>query len=67
MATLILLFCLGSETGQCVERTPAYEEPLTLMACVVGGQFAGADFLQSHPGWRLAGWRCETGPRRVPA
>jgi hypothetical protein len=67
MATLVLLFCLGTEQAQCVERRPVYEEPLGLMACMVGGQFAGAEFLQTHPGWRLAKWRCETGPRQEPA
>jgi hypothetical protein len=66
MATLVLLFCLGTDHAQCVERRPVYEEPLGLMACMVGGQFAGTEFLQTHPGWRLAKWRCETGPRREP-
>jgi hypothetical protein len=67
MVTLVLLFCLGSENAQCIERQPVYEEPLGLIACMVGGQLAGAEFLQTHPGWRLARWRCEPGPRKVPA
>jgi hypothetical protein len=67
MVTLVLLFCLGSDNVQCIERQPVYEEPLGLMACMVGGQFAGAEFLQIHPGWRLAKWRCEPGPRKMPA
>ena len=64
MVTLVLLFCLGTDHAQCVEHRPVYEEPLGLMACMVGGQFAGAEFLQTHPGWRLAKWRCETGPQK---
>ena len=38
--------CLRAAT---VEHRPVYEEPLALMACMVGGQFAGAEFLQTHP------------------
>ncbi len=67
MVTLVLVFCLGSGQAQCVERQPVYEEPLGLMACMVGGQRAGSEFLESHPGWRLASWRCEAGPHKVPA
>jgi hypothetical protein len=55
MATLAL-FCLGAANAQCVERSPVYEAPLPLVTCMMCGQFAGA-----------ARWRCETGPRRVPA
>jgi hypothetical protein len=67
MVTLVLLFCLGSDQAQCVERRPVYEEPLGMMTCMVRGQFAGAEFLETHPNWRLASWRCEVGPRKVPA
>ena len=67
MAVLVLLFCLGSDNGQCIERRPVYDEPLSLLACVVGGQSSAMEFLQTHPGWRLARWRCEAGPRKVPA
>ena len=67
MATLVLLFCLASNHTQCIERRPVYEEPMSMMACMVGGQRAAAEFLQLHPGWELVKWRCEAGPRKEGA
>ena len=67
MVSLVLLFCLGADNRQCVEHRPVYEEPLGMTTCMVRGQFAGAEFLDSHPGWRLASWHCEFGPRKLPA
>jgi len=61
MITLVLIFCLGAE---CIEHRPVYEEPLSLMACSVGGQIAAAEYLKTHPGWQLKRWRCEVGPRK---
>jgi hypothetical protein len=62
MIELVLVMCLiGSKT--CIEHRPVFEQPLNLMECVMGGQFAAAQFMQQHPGlnrtYRLASWRCE--------
>jgi hypothetical protein len=42
---------LGQVTLNVSSASPAYEEPLGLMACMVGCQFASADFLQTHTSW----------------
>jgi hypothetical protein len=61
---LVLFFCM-LDGSQCIERRPAYDEPLTLMGCMVGRQRAGAQFLQNHREltgrYRLSSWRCEVG------
>lgn len=64
MVQLVLLFCLLDGT-RCVERRPIFVEPLTLMGCMVGGQRAAAQFLETHADltgrYRLSSWRCEMG------
>lgn len=66
MVQLVLLFCL-LDGSHCVERRPVFDEPLTLIGCMVGGQRAGAQFLENHADlagrYRLSSWRCELGRR----
>ncbi|HTW28561.1 MAG TPA: hypothetical protein VME92_15655 [Acetobacteraceae bacterium] len=60
MVQLVLVLCLAG-THSCVERRPTYEEPISLMMCMIGGQRAAAAYLDSHPAYRLQSWRCEVG------
>ena len=54
MATLVLVFCFGSGNVQCVEQRPVYEEPLSIMTCMVRGQFG---VLSSWQPTRIGDWR----------
>jgi hypothetical protein len=64
MVELVLVFCLLDGSRR-VERRPVFDQPLTLMGCMVGGQRAGAQFLDNHAEltgrYRLSSWRCEMG------
>lgn len=62
MVQLVLVFCLMGTPTQCQEERPA-TEPLSLMSCMVGGQQAAQEWLNDHPKWMLARWRCEQGSR----
>ena len=68
MVQLVILLCSLSQPVICREQRPVYDPPLSLMACMVGGQRAAAEFLANHPSWELQGWRCEVGvPKRRDA
>ena len=58
---LILQLCLNDV---CIEKTPF--DRVGFMECAVKGQLMAADWLNENMhGWRLAGYRCVAGPRRV--
>ena len=59
MIELVLVFCLSADGARCVENRPVLDAVLSPMGCMVAAQPMAADFLQSHPAYRLRSWRCE--------
>ncbi len=62
MLTLVLVVCLSAAPNICREEEP----PVTVvspMSCVMQGQLLALEWLEDHPKWRLASWRCEAGAR----
>ncbi len=59
MIELVLVFCLATDSSQCIEQRPIFEEPLSGMACMMNAQRMALQYVADHPGWQLSGWRCE--------
>ncbi len=59
MATLILVVCLGG--GDC--RDERLSPQVAAMDCAIFGQVLAQDWLNDHPKYRLAQYRCEIGDR----
>ena len=62
MMTLILVVCLSSTPNVCREERPPIDA-VSPMACMVQGQQIAAEWLEEHPKWQLAAWRCQFGRR----
>jgi hypothetical protein len=62
MVQLVFVFCLIASPTQCQEQRPTFEE-LSRISCMVQGQQYAQDWLNEHPKWMLARWRCEMGRR----
>jgi hypothetical protein len=59
MVELVLVYCMLGHASVCKEQRPVFEDPLTLMSCMMNGQKTGAEYVRDHPLWKLASWRCE--------
>jgi hypothetical protein len=65
---LVLVYCLIGDPVKCVEQRPMFEQPLSAMACMVTAQQTASHYVDEHPQWRLATWRCERDqPKQRPA
>ncbi len=68
MIELVIVYCLASDQTQCVEkRDPdaSYPDPV---ACMVSAELSAQSYLEEHPKWRLARWRCEVNvPKQIPS
>ena len=61
MVQLVLVYCLVANAAVCREQRPVIDGGMSVMGCMVGGQQAGAAWVNEHPGWFLSRWRCEIG------
>jgi len=53
--------------SHCSEERPVIED-MSPRACMVEGQQVAAEWVEEHPKWMLARWRCEQGsPRDIPS
>lgn len=56
MIDLVLVVCLSAAPIECRrERVPFDGQ---LIACAVHGQQVAAQWAETHPKWRIAGWIC---------
>ncbi len=68
MIELVLVYCLSSSPDRCVERREALVPPVDMMSCTMRAQMTATDYLEAHPTYRLAGFRCEIDkPRELPS
>jgi len=63
MVHLALTDCMMAWQSHCSEERPVIED-MSPMACMVEGQQVAAEWVEEHPKWMLARWRCEQGPPR---
>ncbi len=56
MIDLVLVVCLSGAPLECRRERLPFEGPV--YACAVHGQQVAAQWAESHPKWRIAGWRC---------
>ncbi|HTZ70661.1 MAG TPA: hypothetical protein VMB71_08430 [Acetobacteraceae bacterium] len=59
MIELVIVYCLAADQTKCIEkRDPdaSFGDPV---ACMADAQMSAQAYLEDHPKWRLARWRCE--------
>lgn len=57
--TLIFLVCLISSPDSCREERLSFAfEAVSDFGCMVGAQSKMAEWTNTHPGWRVASWKC---------
>ncbi len=68
MIELILVYCLSNAPDRCLERREALDHVGSAIECTMRAQNVAQAYIQSHPAYRLKGWRCEVDtPRESPA
>ncbi len=61
MIALVFTVCLAAQPRECEERSIAYLEPLSPMACLMQAQPELARWAEAHPVWRVRRWSCRSG------
>jgi hypothetical protein len=56
MIEIVMTFCLIAAPSDCRKERIAFEG--SLLACATAGQFAAAEWIATHPRWRVSEWRC---------
>jgi len=68
MIELVLVYCLSNSPDRCLEKREALEAPVNMISCTMRAQNSAQEYLQTHPLYKLASWRCEQDkPREEPA
>ncbi|WP_118133503.1 hypothetical protein [Oceanicella sp. SM1341] len=60
MIELIFVACLQSSPSHCEQNAVQYAEPISAMACAMGAQPELAKWSETHPGWTIAQWKCQS-------
>lgn len=63
MVELVLTVCLLTSPTSCREEWPVFAGH-SLMACMTQAQFRAAQWIEQHPAYRLAKWRCQPAQAR---
>lgn len=58
MIELVFLACLSAAPAQCEEKSLLYTD-ISPMTCMMGAQPALAQWLESHPRYQVARWKCQ--------
>jgi hypothetical protein len=61
MVQLVVVYRVIANANVRTEKRPVFELPLSLMSCITTGERTAATYLDEHPEWRLAKFRCEVG------
>jgi hypothetical protein len=57
-----------ADPSRCIEQRPVVEQVMTPMGCMMNAQHLAIEYVEGHPQWQLARWRCEKDkPRDDPA
>lgn len=60
MIELVFMACLSTAPNTCEEKSLQFAENLTPMACMMGAQPELAKWIESHPKWQVARWKCRS-------
>ncbi|QDL93915.1 hypothetical protein FDP22_18725 (plasmid) [Paroceanicella profunda] len=60
MIELIFVACLQSSPSVCEQKAVQYVEPISPLACAMGAQPELAKWVESHPGWSISQWKCQS-------
>ncbi|MGQ0563892.1 MAG: hypothetical protein ACT4OK_02315 [Gemmobacter sp.] len=60
MIELLFVACLSGSPAECEEKSVIYTD-LASFACMMGAQRYLAEWVETHPNWEIASWKC-----RVP-
>jgi hypothetical protein len=60
MIELLFVVCITGAPTECEEKSLIFTD-LTATTCVMGAQPQLAKWIETHPKWRIASWKC-----RVP-
>jgi len=63
MIELVLTVCLLSAPTACRDEWPEFAGE-SLTACMTQGQFRAARWVEQHPAYRIAKWRCQPAQAR---
>jgi hypothetical protein len=67
MIDLVIVYCLTADQTKCVEKRDPYTSYPDPVACMVSAELSAQSYLEEHPKWRLARWRCEVDvPKQTP-
>ncbi|MFC7703372.1 hypothetical protein ACFQXB_04085 [Plastorhodobacter daqingensis] len=58
MIELVFVVCLSASPQNCEERSLLYSD-MSPAACSMRAQPVLADWINSHPRWTIAGWKCQ--------
>lgn len=58
MIALVFVACMQSDPNVCREQNLLFAEEMTPMACLMHAQPRLAEWIETHPGWRIGSWRC---------
>lgn len=58
MIELLFVACLSTAPDQCQERRLLFTE-ISPMTCMMGAQPELARWTQTHPAFRVTGWKCQ--------
>jgi hypothetical protein len=59
MIELVIIYCLATDQKNCVEKRNPFDSFGDPVACMVSAQMYAQQYLEEHPKWRLARWKCE--------
>ena len=59
MIELVLVYCLLDAPDRCVERRETLDGSTSALQCTIEAQQYARAYLEGHPKYRLARWRCE--------
>jgi hypothetical protein len=67
MIELVIIYCLATDQNSCVEKRKPFESSGDPVACMMSAQMYAQEYLEEHPKWRLARWKCEVNvPEQEP-
>lgn len=61
MMELAFIACLTADPAACEKKSLVFSE-MSPMACMMGAQPTLADWVETHPQWRIARWSCRQTP-----
>ena len=58
MSELLYVACLSTAPDQCQERSLLFTD-ISPMTCMMGAQPELAKWTETHPAFRVTGWKCQ--------